>query len=339
MKAKRRRWAANPVLTRELKERMRGQRAWFVLMLYLLMLGGILVLVYQGRTGQSPNQFGQPLALESAAIGRSIFEWLVFFMLLLVLFLVPGVTSGAIAGERERQTLVPLQMTLLRPHSIVLGKVASSLAFLMLLVVATLPLLSISYLIGGVTMVQVVKALAAVLGTGVVLACLTVACSAAFKRVQGATVVAYGLALALCLGTFMLYGAAALIDRSRGVDRTDPPAELLLANPLVAAADMLDPSSGQTGNVDSPFDPLKELLLRDRERSIAIDVGPAIAVARAGGVAMAADVAQPADEGDGSSGGDGLAFWIESAGVLGLASLLALALATRQLRTPAKADR
>ena len=88
---------------------------------------------------------------EFAAVGRSIFEWLVFFMLLLVLFLVPGLTSGAIAGERERQTLVPLQVTLLRPWQIVVGKLGASFAFLALLVVATAPLLVVAYLIGGVT--------------------------------------------------------------------------------------------------------------------------------------------------------------------------------------------
>src|ERR671910_2823196 len=139
----------NPVLRRELVERMRGRRTFVVLTIYLGVLAGILYLVYQANRGTTGSSFGAPVATQIASVGRGIFEWLLFFMLLLVLFLVPGQTSGAIAGERERQTLVPLQITLLRPVSLLLGKIGASLAFLLLLLVATVPLLSVSYLIGG----------------------------------------------------------------------------------------------------------------------------------------------------------------------------------------------
>src|SRR5690606_33800664 len=101
-------------------------------------------------------------------------EMVVLFMLLLVLFLVPGFTSGAIAGERERQTLVPMQVTLLRPWQIVLGKVGASFAFLALLVVAAAPFLGVAYLVGGVTVDAVLKGVGVVLFTGLVLAVITV---------------------------------------------------------------------------------------------------------------------------------------------------------------------
>src|ERR687897_3498024 len=129
----------NPVLRRELVERMRGRRTFIVLTIYLGVLAGILYLVYQTNRGTSASSFGAPVATQIASVGRGIFEWLLFFMLLLVLFLVPGFTSGAIAGERERQTLVPLQVTLLRPWQIVVGKLTASFAFLALLVVAAAP--------------------------------------------------------------------------------------------------------------------------------------------------------------------------------------------------------
>ena len=51
-------------------------------------------------------------------------------MVVLVLFFVPGLAAGAIAGERERQTLATLQVTLLRPRSILVGKIAAALAYL-----------------------------------------------------------------------------------------------------------------------------------------------------------------------------------------------------------------
>src|SRR5205085_6000411 len=102
--------------------------------------------------------FGVSQAQAASSAGRSIYHWLLFVMLALICFIVPGLTAGAIAGERERQTLIPLQITLLSPRSIVFGKLLASLAFVVLLVVAALPFLSVSFLLGGVAASEVVKA-------------------------------------------------------------------------------------------------------------------------------------------------------------------------------------
>ncbi len=332
----------NPVLARELKERMRGRRAMVIMTVYLALLAATLYLVYETQAGSDAGAFGQPVATEIAGVGRLIFEWLVFFMLLLVLFLVPGFTSAAIAGERERQTLVPLQVTLLRPVSIVLGKIWASLAFLALLVVAALPLLSVSYLIGGVSLLQVLQAAAAILATGVVLACFTVLASTLVRRVQAATVVAYAITLALTIGTLIVYGAAALVDESRGIDRANPPAELLLLNPIVAASDLLGPGANTGFGTGSPFDWAKEILLRDRNESVDfVNVGFAIeeraVFAQPGGqVPIGFDQnGNPVfDDSDRA-----IAFWLESYLVLGLLSVLAVLVAARRLRTPAREER
>jgi ABC-type transport system involved in multi-copper enzyme maturation permease subunit len=344
---------ANPVLARELKERMRTRRAPITICIYLTILAGIVYLVYQARTGDSSSLSSVGVS-EMASVGRSVFEWLVFFMLLLVLFMVPGFTSGAIAGERERQTLVPLQVTLLRPRSILLGKIAASMAFLGLLIVATVPLLSISYLIGGVTISQVIKASLLVLATGVALACITAACSTFVRRVQPATVLSYAAALALSLGTFLAYGAAGFVDQSRGVDSVNPPVAILLPNPLMAAADVIGASSDAGLNVNSPFEPMKELLRRDDndgdvviQGGVAVDVG----VGRGGPIAPIPTVVQGPDGRapvgfDPNTGqpvfaaaDDGFPFWAGSLLILGAVSVLAVALAARRLRTPANEER
>ena len=162
----------NPVLARELRIRLRGRQAWILLTLYLVLLAVTLFLVYQAESGSlaGGDPFSVPSPTRFASVGRSVFEWLMMLMLLLVLFLVPGFTSGALAGERERQTLVPLQVTLMRPWQIVVGKLAASFAFLALLVVATAPFLAVAYLIGGVTTGSVLRGVGVVLFTGLALA-------------------------------------------------------------------------------------------------------------------------------------------------------------------------
>lgn len=134
--------------------------------------------------------FQEPNSLLAASIGQPMFQWVLFFVLILVCFIVPGLTAGAVAGERERQTLVPLQVTLLSPSSILVGKMAASLAFTSLLLVATLPLFSVAYVVGGVSFSQVLRGMAMALAVALTLGCLSIACSALLRRVQGATVAA-----------------------------------------------------------------------------------------------------------------------------------------------------
>ena len=244
----------NPVLARELKQRMRGRHVWLVVTLYLAVLAVILRWVY---VASSRDEFdGGFDLLASATAGRAIFQWLLFFMLLLVCFIVPGLTAGAISGERERQTMVALQLTLLRPRSIVVGKLLASLAFVVLLIIASLPLVTVPFLVGGVSLSEVVKGLWMVIATAVTLACLTLACSAAFRRTQAATVVAYGITLALVLGTLLVYGAQQVPRRGIG-PRPEP--WILALNPFAATADVVQGRRESLGFA-SPFGPLHDLL-------------------------------------------------------------------------------
>ncbi len=350
----------NPVLARELKIRLRGGRAWILLTVYLLLLGAICFLVYQaesGSTDQNPfDQFGgfaPPSPTEFATVGRSIFEWLVFFMLLLVLFLVPGLTAGAIAGERERQTLVPLQVTLLRPWQIVVGKLGASFAFLGLLVLATAPLLSIAYLIGGVTIASVLQGLAIVLFTGLATTCLTLLASSVFRRVQGATVASYALVLVLILGTFVVWWGVRIIDESRGDDAGNPPSWILAPNPLFMAADVLaedDITDLGGGGVSSPFEPLEDAILQSENegfvdggdgffgRPVPLpvdDFGRPLGTDEEGNTIIGFDrFGRPIHADDGR-----WPFWATSVITLYAMALVGAVVAVRRLRSPTKVER
>ncbi|NOX29643.1 MAG: ABC transporter permease [Actinobacteria bacterium] len=189
------------------------------------------------------NQFG-PQLINVAEIGRSVFEWLLSGMLLVVLFLMPATTSGSIAGERERQTLLPLQVSMMSPLSIVLGKMAAAIVFTALLILLTTPLLALTYLVGGITILDVAKGVGMVLLTATMVGAVGVACSAVAKRVQVATVLAYGFVLMISIGSLIAFGALAVLDDARGFDDVNPPKEVLMLNPFFATADVFD-SIGQ----------------------------------------------------------------------------------------------
>jgi ABC-type transport system involved in multi-copper enzyme maturation permease subunit len=349
--------AVNPVLGREVKERFRGVRGWVMLTAYLTLLAIVLFLGYQAVAGTTDDPFSGVDATQIARAGRTIFEVLVVFMLVLVLFLVPAITSGAVAGERERQTLVPLQVTLVRPLSIIGGKLGASLAFVGLLVVASLPFLAVTYLVGGVTVTNVLVAVVMVLFTGVVVACIGTASSAVFRRVQAATVISYAAVLALSVGTFFAYGVWMLIDASRGTDTVDrAPAALLWVNPFALTGDAVTTEqSAEAG----PLSALDRLILESRAREDLAD-------ASFGSETDAALVVGPGEvrpipiDGDGTGNGDGeepigfdrfgnpifpsdvpstVPFWVESMIALSLVAGLAVWVGTRRLRTPAVTER
>jgi ABC-2 type transport system permease protein len=229
----------NPVLGRELRERMRTGRAFVVIGVFLSLLILTVYLVYQGTTTTGDIQ--QDLARQTR-LGRDLYEWVLFVMTALVLFFVPGLSAGAIAGERERQTLLPLQVTLLRPRNLMIGKVLAGMSFLVLLIVSSLPVMVIAYLLGGINLTDSLKGLGVVIAVAVLLTVMISSLSALSRRVQTATLLSYGFVALLILLGPMLYFTMSVADGSSGDDVRNPPAALLAINPISMVADA---TSGQ----------------------------------------------------------------------------------------------
>lgn len=335
----------NPVLARELRERMRGRRAAITITIWLAANTFILWLVYIASNDDNP--FDPFAGTQTAVVGRRLFDWVLFTMLMLVLFIVPAQSAGAIAGERERQTLLPLQITLLSPFQILLGKVLAAVSFLALLIVAAMPMLAVAYLIGGVALFDVARGLGAVLAVGFVLATMCTALSSFGTRVQGATVRAYALTLVLTVGTFVAWGAYGAVDSSRGIDDPDPPEAFLLPNPIVFVADVVDDRDARV--TDSPFAGLASILDVDDDDGVAVDDAavrpvPAPFVPDGGGAVaiergVIVDVGPVPMEPEGRSSDRSVPFWLGSGGFLVLVSVVLVGVAVRRLRTPAPSER
>lgn len=140
----------NPVLMKELKLRFRAFKSFSGLMFYLAVLCIFVVgflMVYTQFTGTG---FFRPS--ESFAM----FAVLSVLQMGLVMFITPGLTAGAISTEREKQTLNILLTTTQSSSQIIIGKLLSSVAFLILLLVAGLPLYSLVFLFGGVSPSQLI---------------------------------------------------------------------------------------------------------------------------------------------------------------------------------------
>ena len=146
-------WRDNPVLTKELRVRMRGARAYWILTGYLAFLSLILFFQYMGWWNETVRQ-GSGFT-GSSRVGREFFYWIAGVQAFLVAFITPAVTSGGITIEKEQRTLEMLEMTRLPASAVVAGKLMSAIGFVALLLISSLPLTCLCFFLGGVSPQQV----------------------------------------------------------------------------------------------------------------------------------------------------------------------------------------
>ncbi len=193
----------NPVMVKELRGRMRGARAFSVLTIYLTLLGVFAVLVYIAVTESSTSVSGQA---DVGEIGRTLFGGVVAIEMLLIAFLAPGFTSGAISGEREHQTFELLRATLLPAYALVLGKLASAMLYVLLLLLAAIPLQSIAFFFGGVSETELLLALVMLSISALFFCSVGVYFSARSWRTLSASLLALGVTLFFMFGIPLLVG-------------------------------------------------------------------------------------------------------------------------------------
>ncbi|WP_155592107.1 ABC transporter permease [Lysinibacillus cavernae] len=176
----------NPVLVKELKLRFRSFKSFSGLMFYLAVLcifiAGFLLLTTE-FTGRG---FFRP---ETSFM---MFAVLTILQMALVLFITPSLTAGAISSEREKQTLNILLTTTQSSTQIVVGKLLSSVAFLVLMLAAGLPLYSLVFLFGGVSPSQLISIFLFYLVTVVAIGSIGVMFSTITKRTIVAMIATYG---------------------------------------------------------------------------------------------------------------------------------------------------
>lgn len=262
-------WAGiTAVGAKELRGRMRGRRAFVVVTIYLLLLSlfafGVYQLLHENAVMQSRFAFGGGGFSEdgfvgdgftgsfvsgavSAEIGHALFTGILVLQTLLILVLAPAFTSGAISMEREKQTLELLITTPLSTLGMVVGKLLSALAYLFLLVVASIPLMSIVFAFGGIGPEDLIRAYLMLFAVAFGVGAIGLFMSALIGRTQIATVLSYVIVLGLTIGTIVLHTFLLASSPRQDDDgnfvaverRHQAPEALLWFNPLVADLDLI----------------------------------------------------------------------------------------------------
>jgi ABC-type transport system involved in multi-copper enzyme maturation permease subunit len=186
----------NPVAVKELRSRMRGRRAFVVLTIYLLLMSGLISLVYLAQVANASSVYSSA----GRDAGRAVFFTILAVQAFLVTFMAPAFTAAAISGEKERQTYDLLRTTLLSAHQLTLGKMLSALSYLFLLIFSAVPLQSMAFILGGVSLTELILTQAIIVVAGVTFAMVGLFFSSLMRSVLASTVTTLAAVLFMTIG-------------------------------------------------------------------------------------------------------------------------------------------
>jgi ABC-2 type transport system permease protein len=230
------------IIVKELRGRMRGRRAFIVVTIHILLLAVFAWMLQRLQEEQfrSISQFGGQATYASATVGRGIFLGLMMLQTLMVAVLAPAATAGAISSEREHQTLDLLAVTPISSLAIVLGKLFSALAWVFVLILASIPITALVFVFGGVAPDDVVRGYAVLFATVIGLGSVGIFFSALTRRTGASTGLTFVTTLVLVIGSFFIWiFSSGTGEVGPNGLRKQPSEAILYLNPFVAQADVL----------------------------------------------------------------------------------------------------
>ena len=183
----------NPIFRREFAAMARSWKTASLISAYLVALSLLLVLLWPAGGVHS-------VITDNT---REIFSMFFGADLILLMMLVPAFTAGAITTERENETYQALFCTLMRPFSIMTGKLFSAILMLLILSVLSLPVVSLCALTGGLNLEALLRISSILLAAAVSYGLVGLACSSVCRRTGGAVLLTYGYLLILSGATWL----------------------------------------------------------------------------------------------------------------------------------------
>ncbi len=188
---------ANPVYRREMTVASRSLRMPLIITVFNSILAAVALLNMYSNVMQvrltADIQYGSFLQL---------YEFVADIEFIMLMFIMPAITSGTISGERERQTLDLMLTTEMSSREIVAGKLGASVVTIFLVVGSSFPLVALVMVYGGITGRDMLYMLLCFVVTALFTGSLGICFSSLFKRSTVSTVAAYGALALMVAGTF-----------------------------------------------------------------------------------------------------------------------------------------
>lgn len=190
----------NPIVKKDVRVQSRSMKISWGVFAYELILALVfflaMVVIDQNTRYSSDNIYSKLVWL---------YPTLAVTQLVILGVVVPVRTASSISGEKERQTFDIMMTTDMTPFSIILGKVMTAIVQSMLFVVASMPIMALSFIIGGMSWSYLFWFLALALLASFFAASIGILCSSLCKKSISAVIMTYGFYLIFFLVTFLPY--------------------------------------------------------------------------------------------------------------------------------------
>jgi ABC-type transport system involved in multi-copper enzyme maturation permease subunit len=186
------------LLTKEMRLRMRQERTIWVLIVYVLLLGSLGWLYLSRSTGDSSS-----IGYDWNATGTKLYQLFTLVQIVLIIFITPSFTSGAVNTEKELRTYDMLLCSQLSAFSLVAGKLIAGLSNVLLLIAAAIPLFSLVFFFGSFTPLRILQDLAVFAITAAMVASFGLLCSTLFVKRSTSTAIAYIVVLLWLIVPFL----------------------------------------------------------------------------------------------------------------------------------------
>ncbi|GMQ60074.1 hypothetical protein AN1V17_44740 [Vallitalea sediminicola] len=185
------------IILKEAKIKMRSWKSVAMIVSYVTFLAfGVIVMLSSTLYSVYNNDLGENY--------KNIYMTITIIQVLMISFIVPIIASGAISLEREKQTLDILLSTNMRPISIIMGKLMTTVSVVLLLIVTSLPIFSFVFLFGGLNISSILSMLVFYIIISFFFGSIGVFFSTLFKKTITSIVLTFLVMMFLTIGTIII---------------------------------------------------------------------------------------------------------------------------------------
>ena len=168
----------------------------------------------------------------------SLYPVLAITQIMIIAIVIPVQTSSAISGEKERQTFDIMMTTSMTPFSIIMGKVGIAVVQGLFFIVASLPVMALTFVIGGMSWSYLFWFFALALLVSFFAASIGILCSSLCKKTISGVIFSYGIYACFFVLTVVPYLVWEVVS---GYQTTASLWSLLmLANPFIYLAEFVE---------------------------------------------------------------------------------------------------
>lgn len=185
--------AFNPIMLKELRASLRGLRFFISHLVILCLFTAGLMLAFLSMIPSRPGGYDDPG--DPSVVGRKVYLITQLLQLGVAFLVVPGLAATSISSERDSLTHDLLLTTTMTARQIVWGKFTAAMTQAFTIFVSMVPLVSLCFLFGGVTVYQILANYMFLFALSALMISYALSMSASARSTQRAVGSVYGLTL------------------------------------------------------------------------------------------------------------------------------------------------